>query len=86
MIEITYDGEYPCACKGTLTIIKDGDVIYSEDHCCHSTGQILFDDDWNDSIISGDLLWEDADKFSEEIQEAVRNELSSVSVCCGGCI
>ena len=88
MIEIKYDGKYPCTCMGTLTIIKDGIEIYQEKYCCHSTGSVWFDDDWNDHVESGELIWieNEAKQYSEEVQKSVADKLSKYFVCCGGCI
>lgn len=88
MIEVFYDGKYPNMCSGTLIIKEDGIDIYNKRCCCKSTGCVWFDDEWCDHIESGDLLWneEDAKGFSEEIQNAVKDVLSSCFVCCGGCI
>jgi Ribonuclease G/E len=85
-IQVEYDGRYPNACSGRLTIKKDGELIYQERHCCRSTGCVWFDDEWGEHVVSGELLWEDANQFDEEVQEAVRQRLSQVAVCCGGCI
>lgn len=87
MIEVTYDGDYPCSCMGTLVIVKDGKEIYNKKYCCNSTGEVRFSTDYADvEVIDGELLWEDADKFPEDVKEAVAEVLSGVIVCCGGCI
>ena len=84
-IKVTYDGEYPNTCSGTLIIKVDGKEIYNKKYCCHSTGSISCDD--NDyTANSGELIWDDADEYIAEIQEAVRNVLCGCNVCCGGCI
>jgi len=87
-IEVSYNGSFPNACSGTLCIKEDGIVIYSNDHSCHSTGSVTFDDEWNECVECGELLWdeEEAEKFDKEIQEAVRAVLREVHVCCGGCV
>jgi hypothetical protein len=85
-IEVTYDGAFPNACSGTLTIKVDGSLIYDEYSCCESTGGVCFDIDWNENVIGGKLVWNDADKFSKEIQGAVKEVLDKVEVCCGGCV
>lgn len=87
-IEIEYDGDYPCACMGTLTIKYNGTVVYSDEYECYSTGNVYFDDDWNDYVEPGDLLW-DTDKYPHvphRLVEMVNERLSEVEVCCGGCI
>ena len=87
-IEIEYDGEWPAACMGCLTIKYNGTIVYSEKYKCYSTGDVYFDDDWNDYIEPGDLLW-DTDKYPHvphQLVEMVNERLSEVEVCCGGCI
>jgi len=66
----------------------DGEVIYASDMCCTSTGGVGFDSDWNEHVESGELIWneDEAKKFDAEIREAVREVLSNVHVCCGGCV
>jgi len=86
MIEVEYDGEYPNACRGTLLIKENGIIVYNKMYCCRSTGGVWFDNNWNAHVEQGELLWEDTDKFSEEIQKAVEEKLSTISVCCGGCV
>jgi hypothetical protein len=85
-ITVQYNGKYPNACSGTLAIQVDGKTVYNKAGACHSTGGVWFDDEWNDYVCSGVLKWDDAEKFSQEIQNAVRTELVKVQVCCGGCI
>jgi len=86
MIKIEYDGKWPTLCSGTLTISKDDKKIYSRKGCCKSTGCVWFDDDWREHVEYGELIWEDADIFSQEIQDAVKDKLSEYNPCCGGCI
>lgn len=88
LIKVSYNGKYPNACSGVLCIEVDGAVIYAEKYACRSTGDVKFDSDWNAEVKQGKLLWneDEAAKFDEEIQEAVRAELSKVHVCCGGCV
>lgn len=85
-IKVKYDGEYPNACRGNLVIKVDGEEIYNKDYCCYSTGCVWFDSGWDAHVESGELIWKDASRFSTEIQEAVKEELDKVSVCCGGCV
>jgi hypothetical protein len=86
MIEVTYDGEYPNTCSGLLTIKENDIIVYKKCNCCTSTGNVSFDENWNECVNSGELIWDDADKFSKEIQLAVNDILSNCNVCCGGCI
>ena len=86
IIEVEYNGCYPTTCMGTLIIKENNKEIYNKEFCCHSTGSVWFDDDWGEHVECGELIWEDADKFDEEIQKAVEEKLSEFDVCCGGCI
>ena len=88
MIKIEYDGKYPNTCSGTLSIYNDDIMIYQKKYCCHSTGSVYFDSDWDEHVESGKLVWdqEDAHMFSKEIQNKVKEFLSQFHVCCGGCI
>ena len=88
MIKVTYDGEYPSTCMGTLTIEEDGKQLYKKQFCCYSTGSCWFDSDWNSHIEQGTLKWEEeeANKYPKYIQELVQDELDKCHVCCGGCL
>lgn len=87
-IVVEYDGMYPNSCSGCLIIKEDEKEIYKKQHCCRSTGSCHFDKEWNEIVKDGELVWEseEAEKFDGEIREAVRDKLSSVRVCCGGCL
>lgn len=85
-ISVGYDGKYPSACSGTLTITVDGDVLYEKQYCCRSTGSVWFDENWQENIEGGVLLWDDAAHFPQDIREAVEATLAAVGVCCGGCV
>ncbi len=86
VIEVEYDGCYPATCMGTLIIKENGKEIYNKGYCCYSTGRVWFDDDNDEHVECGELIWKDANKFDEEIQKAVKEKLSEFDVCCGGCI
>lgn len=91
MIKVSYDGKYPCACSGKLTVEVDGKVIFSQSGCCHSTGCVWFDKDWNEHIETGKLVLDvddlkDTSWLTSEIEDAIDEELSKVHVCCGGCV
>lgn len=85
-IVVEYDGSYPSTCMGNLKITVDEKEIYNESCCCRSTGTVWFDEDWDEHVESGKLIWEDAWKFEKDIQEAVAEKLQNYAVCCGGCI
>ena len=89
MIEfVSYDGEYPGLCMGTLTIKVDGKT-YKFEHALISRGQICRDDDWNMWAEKGD--WEvnlfehpELEPHKEEITRLVNENVEHG--CCGGCI
>ena len=87
MIRVEYTGRYPNTCRGVLTIFQDDEEIYSRSHCCSSTGGVYFYNGYADvDVRRGELVWNDGDNFSREIQEAVKQKLSGYTVCCGGCV
>jgi len=85
-IQVFYDGKFPNSCSGTLRIVVDGAEVYNKSFVCHSTGSVWFDKDWGEHVECGELVWREADQFDEEVQKAVAEKLSSVPVCCGGCV
>ena len=86
MIEfISYDGQYPCLCGGTLTL-KVNDIIRTDFRLC-SGGDVWFDDEWEEHISEGKWLVEvpeDLEYLKEEIEEIVNDSVEWG--CCGGCI
>ena len=85
-IDVSYDGEYPNICSGTLIIKVNDKEIYNKQYCCHSTGSVWFDDDWGEHVEDGELIWDDAKAFHEDVQKTVRRALEKCQVCCGGCV
>jgi hypothetical protein len=91
MIKIEYDGSYPSTCMGTLTVIIDDKIVYEKSGFCESTGRVCFDDDWNEHVVKGELIFNDPEAmkeswFTKEVKEAIRNKLLEFDVCCGGCV
>ena len=58
-IDVEYDGRYPVTCMGTLVIKVDDEKVYEKQYCCHSSGSVWFDGDWNEHVESGTLSWEE---------------------------
>lgn len=88
-IEVTYDGEYPNLCSGTLTIRINGEEVYNKKRCCEPLGCEVYVDDNNlEHVNKGTLLWKEneAKQFSEELQDTVKKKLQLFDCCCGGCI
>lgn len=89
MIEfISYDGEYPCLCMGTLKIKVDG-KDYSLDHVMISGGSIGRSEDWD--------MWAEQGPWTVDLEEypelkPYEKEIAMVVNdnvpygCCGGCI
>lgn len=97
-VKVEYTGGYPVTCTGNLLIYLDGELEYkSPNGSFYSTGNVWFDEEWNEHVESGELRWKEAQKeqflawakeqreYNDIIQE-VRRVLSRVNVCCGGCV
>lgn len=95
-ILVNYNGKYPNACIGTLTIMLNGEQVYSSKYECMSTGACNWDSDEKEEIIRMGLLkWNDDHEWQDipddpEIREAITEQVAFVlkqtRVCCGGCI
>ena len=84
---ISYNGEYPNRCSGTLIIEVDG-VRYTEFGIL-SGGECSFDANWNDYVSEGP--WE-ITRWHEGFPEQAKayalylfNEYAAWG-CCGGCL
>lgn len=86
---ISYDGEYPGLCGGTLIMNLNGEDITFPSFCLSSNGSVWFDDDWDEHVTSGPWSIEEyPDNFPEELKERAEylvNENVTFG-CCGGCI
>lgn len=89
MVEfISYDGEYPCLCDGTL-LIKVNQKVYRLANVLRSGGRICRDEDWNMWAEQGNWSVElakypELDPYKEEITRVVNANIKQG--CCGGCI
>lgn len=89
MVEfVSYNGEYPCLCFGTLTI-KVNEKVYSFNNAMISGGCIQRSEDWDMWAVQGD--WEinldehpELEPYKEEITHIVNENVKHG--CCGGCI
>lgn len=89
MVEfVSYDGEWPCLCYGTLIIKVDGKT-YSFNHAMISGGGIRCgeegdmwaeQDDWKIDLEEHPEL----EPYKEEITRIVNENIPQG--CCGGCI
>lgn len=86
---VSYDGEYPTLCSGTLTIRVNGKLYFLKD-ILHSGGNIvrMSDGDYDTELGEWDI-WTDnlppeLKKYSEDIKLLVNMNVKHG--CCGGCI
>ena len=83
---ISYSGEYPCLCRGTLVLEVDGkkrEIPYA----LYSGGSIEFDE--NDKLVVETGPWsvdlpEDLEPYQKEIEQLVNDNVPYG--CCGGCL
>lgn len=83
---ISYDGEYPALCYGTLTIEVDG-IKYELTDCLYSGGSISFDDDGIEYVEIGEWsvsVPDELKEFKKEITDIVNDNVEHG--CCGGCV
>jgi len=87
MIEfISYDGKFPCLCRGTLTLCIDGETINME-NCLISGGSVSFDEDWCEHVYCGAWNVEvpaHLAHLAEKIKDVVNAHVPYG--CCGGCV
>lgn len=102
---VSYTGEYPNLCSGVLTLLIDGKEYrfghnyyifesYKTDGNYESFwtsgGGCGFDDEWNETIFSGEWcidkeqLPDELKKYAEEIKDVFNSNVPWG--CCGGCI
>jgi hypothetical protein len=86
---VSYDGEYPNLCSGTLILNIDGKNITFPEDCLLSGGSVSFTDDW-DEIVTVDewSISEFPENFPVELQqEAIDIINKNIHFgCCGGCV
>jgi hypothetical protein len=83
---ISYDGEYPNLCSGTLVLEVDGKK-WELSHALCSGGNAWFDKDRNSILAYGPWsvdLPEDLEPYQKEIEQLVNDKVPHG--CCGGCL
>ena len=83
---VSYDGEWPCYCRGNLILRIDG-TERELGNCLTSGGGIGFDDSMCEYIYHGDWIVDVPDdlmKYHDEIVTCVNENVPQG--CCGGCI
>lgn len=89
---VFYTGEYPCLCRGNLTVEIDGKIVNCPNVSMVSGGSYGFDDDgWEYTrqgpwgAIFGLPAWiEKDDALVEAIRDVVNANVEQG--CCGGCL
>ena len=85
---VSYDGTYPCLCKGILKMELDGKIITFPRHCLISGGSI-FNEDLEEDIIEDEWTIDCyPPNFPKELEDKA-TELVNENIpfgCCGGCI
>lgn len=84
---VSYDGEYPCRCFGTLVVRIEG-VVFTLVNRLVSGGSVWFDDDWSEHVEEGEWglseLPEEIEPFRQQILDLVNENVPFG--CCGGCV
>lgn len=84
---VSYDGEFPNLCSGTLVLRIDGETVQMPDYCMRSGGSVWFDDEWNEHVTSGEWSVEVPawlESLQNEIERVVNDNVRCG--CCGGCV
>lgn len=88
---ISYDGEPPTLCSGSLTIEIAGVQFRLPEHTFESGGSVTFDDEWEETITEGPWKFdeyaeipEELEPFREKILEVMNENVEHG--CCGGCV
>ncbi len=84
---VSYDGEYPNLCSGTLKLRINGETVTFPEYCMHPGGCVTFDADYNPTVSNG--AWsvdvpEEYEGIRHEIEYVVNQNVRQG--CCGGCI
>lgn len=67
---ISYDGEYPCLCSGTLTS-EFNDRQYKIHNCLQSVGEVYFSTDFSGVPYLSDELGVEYDREGNELGQMV---------------
>ena len=89
MIEIQYNGSYPCLCMGHLKVTVNGKEWDFGEYCLASGGSVWFDDEWSEHVEDGEWSvskWPEG--FPEDLMDDVTDAINSnvPTGCCGGCV
>lgn len=84
---VSYDGEYPNLCCGTLVMEIDGQEVVFPEYCLCSGGSVWFDDDYDEHVTKGPWTVRvpaGLEHLKEEIEDCVNENIPWG--CCGGCV
>lgn len=86
MVEfVSYDGEYPNLCSGTLVLRINGEEVVL--NSCLISGGCVWFEDWDEHVSGGPWsieLPEDLEEYRNEILKVVNENVRWG--CCGGCV
>jgi len=85
---ISYDGEYPNLCSGTLILNLNGKDVVFPNYCLSSGGSVSFDD-WCENVTKGEWgINEFPAGFPTELQQKAIDLVNDniQQGCCGGCV
>lgn len=84
---VSYDGEYPYLCMGTLVLTIDGETVQFPEYCMRPGGSVWFDEECNEHVTCGEWSVEVPKQYAhlrDAIEECVNAHVPHG--CCGGCI
>lgn len=88
MVEfVSYDGDFPNLCRGTLVLRIDGEEVEFPKYCMRSGGTVWFDDECGEHVESGEWSVNVPAKYAnlkDEIERCVNENVEYG--CCGGCV
>ena len=86
---VSYNGDYPNLCRGTLVMEVDGVAMVWPSYCLESGGSVDFDNDWQENVMKGP--WK-ITRWPEAFPSELRDEATALvnkhvlHGCCGGCV
>lgn len=86
---VSYDGEWPNLCSGTLVLRVNGELVTFSPYALCSGGSVSFDADWQEEVSQG--LWS-VREWPKDFPEKLKLEAIYVindyipHGCCGGCV
>lgn len=97
---ISYDGQWPNACRGNLVLEINGEIFSTKEfnekedkdediYCCLvSGGKVTFDKNWREHVTKGPWKISELPKrylpYKKEIEKIINENIHQG--CCGGCV